>query len=177
MRACYLSCWCEYWMSCTCGCHNRPWRSTVVLWQLHQLPVIEECRQRPSAIITYHGSVQLATVEHRLLQPRLLHQHPQGTCVRILYAGMFWYCQISLMCFYTVAVHGHHRLSGLVHWLAQWRAISGPSTHFHQSTMALNLYSKRSANDRMLVLININWTALTFLFYWICRFCCMIYRY
>jgi len=96
---CYFSC-----MLCTYGCDDRPWWSTVVLRQLHQLPVIEERRQRPSAVVTNHGSVQLATIEHRLYQSRLLHQHPQGTRVWIFYAGMFWYTCASYWYLFTVAV-------------------------------------------------------------------------
>jgi len=81
-----------WWLLWTVAGNGRPWWSAVVLWQLHQLPVTEERRQRPPAVVTYHGSVQPPTIKHGLLQQRLLHQHPQSTGVWILHAGMFWYC-------------------------------------------------------------------------------------
>jgi len=87
------------------SCDDRSWWSSMVLWQLHQLPIIEECRQCPSAVVTYHGSIQLAKVKHWLLKPRLLHQHPQGPRVWILYAGMFWYCRTLFNYLFAISVY------------------------------------------------------------------------
>ena len=65
----------------------RPWGSSMVLWQLCQLPILEECWQRATTVGQDHGPLQSAPDVHRLHQQGLLSQHQEGSGSRLLHAG------------------------------------------------------------------------------------------
>ena len=67
---------------------SRQRRPPVVLRQLCQLSVCQIGRRSPRSVVSDHGPVWSASLQHRLHQSRLLHQHQEGPHYRILQSGV-----------------------------------------------------------------------------------------
>ena len=63
---------------------SRQRRPPVVLRQLCQLSVCQVGGRGPRSVVSDHGPVWSASLQHRLHQSRLLHQHQEGPHYRIL---------------------------------------------------------------------------------------------
>ena len=59
----------------------------MVLRQLRELPLAEVRRQRPAAALPDHGPLQPEENVDRVHLQGLLHQHQEGTLLRIFHAG------------------------------------------------------------------------------------------